>query len=292
MNSRLLLALLLGLLVSGIAAADGSDRGLVWQLDGANNRIYLVGSIHLLREADYPLPAPLERAYADAESLVMELDMDDLDESVFAASLFAMGRAMDGQTLESLIGEQRFAQARVEAAELGIDLSLLMSVEPWLAAMTIEQMVMMDNGFDPRFGLEAHFTARAVEDSKAIVGLERAVDQLAILDQMAIETQAEMLMMTLDEAALFSSTLNALVSSWRSGDTGYFESEFIEPMRAFPAIYEALLVNRNAQWVPAIELLLDDDDDVMIVVGAAHLVGQHSLVELLTKRGYTLKRLD
>lgn len=291
MTCRLLMTLVAGWLAIAGAIADGAEPGLVWQIDGDSNRVYLVGSIHMLRESDYPLPESLERAYDDAEGLVMELDMDDLDEAALAASLFSMGRAANGQTLQSLVGERRFALASEAAAALGIDLARLMAVEPWFAAMTIEQMVMMQAGFEPQFGLEAYFTRRAGADRKPIVGLELAVDQLAMLDSLDADVQAQMLLLSLDEAAQFSSSLDALVASWRGGNTDDLQREFIEPMREYPAIYEALLVARNADWVPAIEGLLDDIDDAMVIVGSAHLIGEHSVVELLTRRGHTVTRL-
>ena len=32
--------------------------------------------------------------------------------------------------------------------------------------------------------------------------------------------------------------------------------------------------------------LLDDDDDYLVVVGALHLVGRNSVIDLLEQRGY------
>ena len=37
-----------------------------------------------------------------------------------------------------------------------------------------------------------------------------------------------------------------------------------------------------------LEGLLDDRDDYLVVVGALHLVGRNSVVDLLRQRGYTV----
>ena len=82
-----------------------------------------------------------------------------------------------------------------------------------------------------------------------------------------------------------------MVASWRSGDTADLQRQFIAPMRVYPEIYEALLVARNDNWIAAIEGLLDDTYDTMVIVGSAHLIGDDSVVELLTRRGHTVTRL-
>ncbi|MEM7612183.1 MAG: TraB/GumN family protein [Pseudomonadota bacterium] len=276
---------------ASVTLADDSAKGMVWSLEGKHNTVYIAGSIHLLRKSDYPLPGNLERAYQDAELLLMELDMDDLDQMGMAASLMRMGRATDGETLATLLGEERYRRARELAAELNIDLSRLMAVEPWFAAMTIEQMIMMRNGFDADMGVEMHFTARAVADGKPITGLEDVESQLSMLDGLALEDQAAMLMLTLAEAEAFDSSLDALVSNWRSGNAQYLETQFVAPIAEHPEVYDALLVNRNSNWIPAIEALLDDDDDTLIVVGAAHLVGEDSVIEMLRRRGLSPQRM-
>ena len=38
-------------------------RPLLWKVSDADNAVYLLGSFHLLKDTDYPLPAEIERAY-------------------------------------------------------------------------------------------------------------------------------------------------------------------------------------------------------------------------------------
>src|SRR4026209_2280762 len=59
-------------------AADDAPAGhhMLWSLQGKTNKVYLLGSFHLLKATE-TLPAAMDAAYADAEALVMEIDMDD-----------------------------------------------------------------------------------------------------------------------------------------------------------------------------------------------------------------------
>ena len=58
---------LLLLLVLPGWAAELPHPVTMWKVSGANNSIYLLGSIHLLRSQDYPLPKVLDQAYREAD---------------------------------------------------------------------------------------------------------------------------------------------------------------------------------------------------------------------------------
>ena len=54
--------------------ADGGGDGSVWVVDGPNGgRLFLCGTIHILREKDYPLAPAYEAAYMYSNKLVLEL---------------------------------------------------------------------------------------------------------------------------------------------------------------------------------------------------------------------------
>ncbi len=82
----------------------------MWQIDGMNNRIYLLGSIHLLREKDHPIPSAIYDAYDDAETLIMELDMDDVDPIATQAMTVELGLIQDDRTLADLLGPETYAR--------------------------------------------------------------------------------------------------------------------------------------------------------------------------------------
>ena len=61
-----------------------------------------------------------------------------------------------------------------------------------------------------------------------------------------------------------------------------------EEFAAFPELYRPLTEDRNRAWVVQLVDLLDDRDDYLVVVGALHLVGRNSVVDLLRQRGYSV----
>ncbi len=279
---RLILALLM--LASAGAVAENHPLPM-WQLNGASNRIYLLGSVHLLREQDYPIPSTIYTAYQDADTLIMELDMDDLDPAMTQALVSELGLIEDGRTLMDVMGDDLYARAEEIAAEINIPLPMFAQSEPWLAAITVEQLMLTRVGFNPNLGIETHLMGKAATDGKEILGLEEFAQQLGYLDTLSIDAQRSLLMQTLSEAKDIEPMMDGLIDAWRQGDIGFLESEMLAEMQSYPELYEALVVTRNRDWTNQIEALLDDDQNYLIVVGALHLVGEDSVPSMLRRNG-------
>ncbi len=264
----------------------------MWRIDGAANSIYLLGSIHLLREQDHPLPTVIDTAYEDAEVVVMELDMDDLDPVYTQAAFNKAGVLRDGRTLQDLMGDELYAEAEAAAEIVDIPLDLLEQSEPWLAAMTVELMALYRIGFNPMYGVEMTMTTRAAADGKPIEGLETVDEQLSFLDGLPLDVQNEMLLQALRESASLREQIDELFVAWRHGDIETLNNGLLESIAKESELHDVLIVNRNRRWVDAILEWLDDEQDYLIVVGALHLVGDDGVPALLEQRGIGIHQLS
>jgi uncharacterized protein YbaP (TraB family) len=273
------------------AWADDGHRLPLWQVDGNQNRVYLLGSIHLLREQDHPLPAAIYEAYEDAEMLYMELDMDDMDPFEGQALTNELGLIKDGGTLRDLMGPDLFAQAATLAESAQIPLGLLEKSEPWFAAMNVEIMLLMRIGFNPVYGIESHLMERASADAKEIQGFETMRQQLEFLDGLSQQAQQEMLIQALSEGDEMQDTMDSMIHAWRTGDTEFLEDNLLADMDDYPELNKIIVVDRNLAWTDVIEDLLDDPIDYLIIVGALHLVGEEGVPELLESRGYQVNQM-
>lgn len=287
---RRCLLLIVAAWIPGLVFADGHPVTM-WLAEGASNRVYILGSVHLLRRQDHPLPAVMEAAYADAESLIMELDMDDLDAAALQASTNRLGVIHDDRTLKDFLGDARYNEAAAAAREMEIPFEMLDKAEPWFAAITIEQLALTRIGFNPLYGIELHLTMKATQDGKEVTGLETIDEQLAMLDGLSIEAQNDLLLQTLAEGGNIEAFMDDMIRAWRVGNVDYLETNMLDDMAKYPELFDAIVVNRNQRWVSAIEALLDDEDDYLIVVGALHLVGDVGVPALLEKRGVKIGQL-
>jgi len=279
---------LFGLLGSLSAFAEAP----VWAIRGAHNTVYLAGSVHLLRSRDATLPAAFDRAYKDAEALVMEIDLDDLDPAAAQTWMLEHGMIADEKTLGDIVGKQRYQRVEQEGNRLGVPVEALQRLEPWLVAMTLAQLQYMKLGFDPEQGVEKQLERKAQADHKEITGLETLDEQLGLLANMSTDDQAKFLDLTLEEMHEMEGETDTLLGAWRAGNAQKLASMLSDEYKVAPVLYRTLVADRNKRWMPQIEKLLKSDKDYLVVVGALHLVGTGGLLELTKTRGYEAKQLQ
>lgn len=289
---RALGGLLLCLLAAGASADETSHPFTLWRIEGQDNAVYLLGSIHMLREQDHPLPGVIDVAYDDADVLVMELDMDDLDPAYAQMAFNRAGVMTDGTTLRDMMGDELYGEAAAAASDIDVPLDMLAQSEPWLAAMSVEMMMLYRNGFNPALGVEMTMVGRATADNKPIEGLETIDEQVSFLDGLPIEAQREMLLEALQEGANIGESIDELVHAWRYGDTATLATEMLGPIENQPALRDALITSRNRRWAQTISSMLDDNKDYLVVVGALHLVGDTGVPALLATQGARVRQLS
>ena len=271
----------------------GADHPVtLWQVDGNTNSIFILGSIHLLRNSDYPIPSVIYGAYDEAEVLIMELDMDDMNPMRTQALVRELGMIADGNSLEDVIGERAYAKAAALADDLQIPLTMLAGSKPWLAAVMVETLILTRVGFDPMQGIEMHLMTKAGNDGKQLLGFETERQQLEMLDGLSLGAQRDMLLQTLTDGGRIEELLDKIIDAWRHGDTAYMEQTLLSDMSGYDELYDTIVVDRNRDWVRQIDGLLDDRDDYLIVVGTMHLVGQDGVPQLLQKRGLEVTQMQ
>ena len=290
MASRLAFCWLWLLPVAALADSAGHPVTM-WMAEGTSNRVYLLGSVHLLREQDHPLPRVIDEAYDDAETLYMELDMDDLDPLLMQATINRLGMLEEGTSLRDLMGDELYAEAMAVAVELEIPLEMLERTEPWFAAITVEQLALARIGFNPSYGVEMHLLRKASRDGKTILGFESGEQQLAYLDGLSLDAQLALLMQTLTESAAIREVMDDLILAWRSGDIDYLEQTLLDDVSGYPELYDTIVANRNRLWVDTIDELLEQGEDYLVVVGALHLVGEDGVPQLLRQRGVRITQM-
>lgn len=285
-------ALLACLIAAAPWLATGAERFTpVWQIDNARNTVYLLGSVHLLRQSDYPLPQRISAAYEDADVLFMELDMDDADPVATQSLMNELGMIGDGRELRDLMGPALYAEAERHAARVDIPLAMLANAKPWFAAVTVDNLIIMRLGFDPDYGIESHLTKRARADGKDVLGLETMREQMEFLDSLSLGAQRELLLQSLADGADAGEMMDGLIDAWRHGDVQFMQHELLDELSRYPELYRTLVVERNKRWSERIDGLTDAMENYLIVVGVMHLVGEHGVPALLRQRGHQVRQL-
>lgn len=284
-----LIAVALALLASAPACLAAPPA---WQVsDARGGTLWLLGSVHYLRAQDHPLPPLVGSLYDAAAGLVMELDLDDLDPLTAQSSLLSAASLPADMTLEQVLGTELWELFSRSTAAMGLPAASLNRVEPWFAALTVFDLGMLQAGFGASFGLEQTLLRNAQHDQLPVFGLETLEQQLAVFDDLPLAEQRQLLEQTLQELNASATAIGALVEAWRDGDLAALEAALNSEMNRSAGLYEALVARRNRLWVDRIAELIETREAYLVVVGALHLVGESSLVELLRQKGYELTRI-
>lgn len=288
MSPRRLLLLLIAIPALSGAGEPPQDgpRHALWELHGRHNTVYLLGSVHVLRASDYPLPPVVEEAYRSARTLTLEIDLDGAGGDLMS-DMLSSATLHDGRTLAQVLGAERYARAERLARSIGLDLAPFDGFAPWFAAEAIAQVQLQQLGFEPQSGIDLYFLEQAHHDGKRIDGLETVHDQIGVFEGLPLDAQASYLLESLEKASELPQEADGMVRAWRRGDTAWFEREMTSELGKDPVLYQSLLVTRNRRWISRIEALLADGENHLVIVGTAHLVGKDSVLALLAKDGFS-----
>lgn len=251
----------------------------------------LLGSVHYLRDKDYPLPPIVDDLYRRADRLVMELDLDDRDPTKVQAAFLSAALLPQGTSLRDSVDAGVYRRARRSAAALGIDVESFDRFEPWFAAISLLDIGMARQGYRAEKGLEQYLLGKAELDGKSIEGLETLGSQIALFDALPRGQQQLLLAQTADELSSSSKEMADLIDAWRDGRLRTMTGALMRDFDGFPGLYDTLVRKRNAAWLPKLEHLLDTSQHCLVVVVALHLTGNASVIDLIKAAGYNVARV-
>ena len=275
-------------------AAKGTERPLLWKVSDADNDVYLLGSFHLLKPDDYPMPADIDRAFDDAESLLFEVDPREMTAPETVASMQKYMAYDNGQSLSKVLPKATLERLATLVSASGGSVQALEQSEPWAVSLGLVIGVSQAMGFKPDLGLDRHLMDRAAKAGKPAGGLETVDDQMKAMDAVPYAEQAQSLDEFLQDPKKAMQQLQDMHAWWRAGDVERLDKDMRAEMAAkTPQSYKLLDVDRNNAWLPQIEKRLtgSKSDDTLVVVGALHLLGADGLVEKLKAKGYKVERV-
>ena len=268
---------------------SSTKKNLLWSVEKGKNTIYLLGSIHLLPRELKTLDQAIEAAYSDSKIIVFETNIDSLRDPAFEAKVTNLGLLPPGQTLEQQVSKQTYALLQQKVSELGLQVEIFNQFKPWLCALTLTSMELQRLGFNANYGIDMHFFDRAKQDGKEMRFLESTDEQLGLFTEMSKQEEDSFLAKVLEELDTMRVKVIEMINAWKSGDSDKLASMVKVEFEGYPEVYARMLVERNQKWVKHIEDLSGQDGNSLVVVGAAHLVGDDSILELLKKNGFEVE---
>ena len=269
---------------------DGGGSGCVWVVDSEQKgRLYLCGTIHILREQDYPLAPGYEAAYMFSEKLVLELPPGEGSNPELAKKMAQLGMFSADTSLDANISAEAWKAVQAWATRRGLEASSMNRFRPWFVSilMTTKEYAVL--GATPDLGVDKHFGDRAKADGKPGEGLETPDFQLQMFSALTNRQQQEMLDQTLAELSTVANEYEKMIEAWKQGDLAALHALLLREAEKHPDLMNLFLNARNLVWIDKLDAMLRRGDKVMVLVGAAHLTGDSGLIELLKKRGHRVR---
>jgi len=268
--------------------ADNSNC-LLWEVQGENNRIFLLGSIHMMRAEDYPLDSCVDSAYQQVDKLVVELNTQAIDQNEMASKMALLGLLPAGEQLEQHLSPQ--------TAKLLSQLKMLpmgyQQMRPWYLALILTLQGAAELDYRADLGVDYYLVNKAA-GVKPILALETLDQQLAVLSGDTMEQQDFALRLTLQQLPEMDDYISAMNSSWRDGNAEEIYHMMEEPKQVYPQLegqFKRLVTERNQQMAKKIHAMLGDKEDYLVVVGGGHLGGDLGILKLLERQGVELTQL-
>jgi len=287
----LVLAALAVMVWASPVRTQAPERHFLWKVTAPTGaEAYLLGSVHALTRSFYPLSPVIEQAFAGSRVLVEEVDLDEMANPATMLSLAGQAMLPADQSLESLLSKDTYAAVVARAGKHGVPMAMVQRMKPWMAAVTLTAAELTRAGFEASNGIDQHFFNRAKAAGMPRRALETVAYQFDRLDGLSAELQDASLRAMLADIDTQAANIEELAQAWRAGNTAVLERLLHEGFSEAPMLAERLLLERNRNWVPAVERCLTEQSRCFIVVGAAHLVGPGSLVELLRARKFVVEQ--
>jgi len=267
------------------AKTAATAKHCLWKIQGQQNAVYLLGSVHVLKETDYPLPAPIEAAFTNSRIAVFETDISALENPELAMKLATKGQLPEGETLRTRLSPPVYAAFSNHVQKTGLPIELFDSFSPGMASIGLAALELKKMGLDPQYGLDKHFFERARKDNKKTVPLETVDFQVSLMTDFSKEEGELLMKSTLKDIETMEKDFGELLTAWRTGDADKLDKLLNEAKEEAPVIFKRLVTDRNHRWVPQIEELARGKENAIVIVGAGHLVGTNGVVELMKKKG-------
>lgn len=262
----------------------------LWKVSDEDTTIYLFGTVHALPKDVEWYKGNVADALASSDILVTEIINTPEMAGEVQEIIVRTGMLPAGQNLREMLSTDQKAAYEAAMAKLGMPVATFDRFEPWYASMMLATLPIIKEGYSPDSGVEAILSAKS-GDRIPRGGLETVEFQMALFDQLPLESQITFLIQAAEGVETIKPMLDKMVAEWLEGDADGLAVLMNEGLTD-AVLADRLLYQRNTNWAQWIDRRLDTPGTVFIAVGAGHLAGDKSVQDALTLRGIKTYRVQ
>lgn len=298
---------------------NASSKGFLWEAKANGNTVFMLGSIHMASTDIYPMSDKILAAYNSSEALAVEVNLYD---QVGALALVNSAYYTDGSTLKDHVSKETYDKVIGLATKFGIPEAQAALMKPWYIYISFTSLSMTESGTteeaaaSANLGIDMNFLTNAVLNGKQVLEVEGYAVQGKMLESFSNELAEYLVNQTIDSLNetldgkdnTNPEALDSMLSLWRAGDAENFkqfnsfeyqnkdlleDDTTEEEMKLLREFYDKLFIQRNMTMADYIEKLLKTGSGhtYFVIVGSGHYLGDSDIIEILTKKGYSINQI-
>ena len=274
---------------------SGHSHGALFRISRDGEMAYLFGTIHVGATSFYPLAPQVSEALAEATQLVLELDTRA--DAAFDQAVARHASYADGDHIRNHVSADTLRRLVRALHAVGIPLSDVGHLKPWLLANMLIGIALEQNGFQRAHGNESFLLDAVQARGAGLAELESADYQLSLFDTLGEVDAESYLREALDDLSSGSAMkkARAVIDAWSSGDAHALDALIPATIGAGTVTSDftrrTLLDRRNPEMAQRIGHIMKDGKVSFVGVGLLHLLGPNGLPQLLAQRGYRVERM-
>ena len=285
---------------------DAGSRGFMWLAENGDNKVYLLGSIHIGDTLVYPVDNSIKEAFEGSQALYVEANL--FDQSGGMEYFMEKSMYQDGTSIKDHIPAELHEKV-VKALELyGIPYEAYSTFKPWslannLNAIHASSSDSLEGGQQAAMlGIDIYFMTKAMLAEMPIVELEGIAFQADMFDglskevqEMYLESIVDSILDPSDEGDEEQDLLKEWLIQWQKGDHESFTESYLDSMEEEDEISREftlmLFGERDENMANKIMELLDAEGEAtyFLVVGAGHFTVENSIIDRLQASGYNVQ---
>jgi uncharacterized protein len=282
------------LLVGGPAQARApSARPALWAVSDSDTTIYLFGTIHLLPDNFQWRTPKIDQAVQGSQQLVVETIVDEKNPAKLMSAMASLAfNTLNLPPLAQRVPPDKRAALAEAIHKSGYPPQAFDRMETWAAAFILLGTQFRDMGLKGQEGVEAVLRNSFTSAGKPVGELETNLQQLSFFDKLPEKAQLALLEGALDRPEAATKEFSGMLQAWSGGDVKGIARTFDREFAGTPDLEQALIHRRNANWTRWIEQRMQAPGTIMIAVGAGHLAGKDSVIAMLERDGYRVRRVE
>lgn len=269
---------------------------------GGGQKSYILGTYHFAPSTFCDSIPGLWRALDEVQQVCGELVMA---ESATPENLAKMQNAMmlpEGKTLQSMLTDEEMGRLNTLCKEiLGMDFTnplVANQLGKFTPGALSEQFTIMlymrkTPNFNPNDAIDTYLQTKALEKGYGVTGFETIDEQIDVLfKSQTLERQKTLLMCFVDHRDYMMQQTDDITAAYFRQDLESIKTltdeKFNDACDTTEEEEELLISGRNANWAKKMPDMMSAKN-TLFVVGAAHLVGEKGVLQLMRDAGYVVE---